>query len=87
MFFLSVSTINRTLKEEQLITYGLIKLAATGLYAKAIERWNVLAPADRSAWTQFRAFIIAQYERMLTETDGPTAGQQGYGSAFNATQE
>ena len=48
----------------------MIKLSATGLYTKAIERWNAKDPANQSAWTQFRPFIIAQYKRMLAETGG-----------------
>ena len=59
MFFLSNTTVDRTLKDVQMITYELIKLAATGLYAKAIEQWNTLNPTYQSAWTQFRTFIIA----------------------------
>ena len=53
----------------------MIKLSLAGIYTKAIKSWNAKDPADQSAWTQFCAFIIAQYERMLVETDSPTAGQ------------
>ena len=46
MFYLSDTTLNRTLTDKQSITYGLIKLSATGLYTKALERWNAKDPAD-----------------------------------------
>ena len=87
MFFMSDTTEDCTLKESQLITYAIIKLTDTGLYTEAVERWNGLDPADRSQWAQFCTFIIGQYEQMLRKSGGPTAGQQGYGSAFHAAEE
>ena len=87
MFFMSDTTEDCTLKELQLITYAIIKLTATGLYTKAIEQWSGLDSADRQQWSQFCPFIIGQYERMLRESGGPTAGQQGYGSSFHAAEE
>jgi hypothetical protein len=84
MFLLANPDEDRQQKETQLITYTLIKIANTGLYSKAIERWSGRDVDDRCAWADFRAFMIREYERMLREGGGPTTGQEGWGGAFNA---
>ena len=73
-----------------MITHTLIKMKDTGLYSKAIERWNVLLVQDRARWADFCTFMIGQYELiMLTqqEQEGPTIAKQGYDGAFNAAHE
>ncbi len=47
MFLLANPGKDRTLKEMELITHGLIKLLTTGLYTKAIEKWNARNLANR----------------------------------------
>lgn len=85
MFLLANPDEDRQQKETQLITYALIKMANTGLYYKAIECWSGRDIDDRKAWADFRVFMIHEYERMLREGGGPTTGEDGWGSAFNAT--
>jgi hypothetical protein len=75
---------NKELSDVTLIQFALIKMSKTGLYAKAIERWNVKDPPDRSTWQEFKSHVVAEYERMLREGGGPTFGQEGYGMANNA---
>ena len=78
---------DRGLKQSQLISYALIKMSDTGLYGKPIERWNARDLRDRRQWSQFRQFMVEQYERMLREAGGTTMDQDGYGSAFNAQEQ
>lgn len=75
---------DKELSEATLIQYALIKLNKTGLYAKAIERWNAMDPVDRTTWTDFKSHLIREYERMLREGSGSTFRQEGYGAAYNA---
>ena len=74
------------LTEPNLIQYASIKLAKTGLYAKALEKWHVKPHEDRRAWQTFRAHMISEYERMLAEAGGSTFGQEGYGTAYNSME-
>ena len=87
MFLMANADEDRALKETQLITYALIKLAGTGLYSKAIERWSAKTINDRKVWANFRVHMVNEYERMLAEGTGPTVAQEGWGGAFNAVQE
>ena len=87
MFLLANREEDRGLKQSQLISHALIKMADTGLYSKAIERWSARNLRDRKQWSAFRQFMVEQYERLLREQGGSTMGQEGYGSAFNARQE
>ena len=41
--------------------------------------------ADRKTWSEFRTFMIAEYEQMLRKGAGTTVSQEGWGGAFNAT--
>lgn len=50
-----------------MITHVLIKMKATGLYSKAIDRWNVRSVQDRTRWANFRDFMMGQYGLMLAE--------------------
>ena len=87
MFLMANADEDRALKETQLITYALIKLAGAGLYSKAINRWTAKAIEDRRVWANFRAHMVTEYERMLAEGAGPTVAQEGWGGAFNATED
>ena len=88
MFLLADTEENQEMTEVQLIKYGLIKLSKTGgLYVKAIEHWNARAPTDRRAWVDFKTHMIEEYEKLLRESGGTTMGQEGYGIAYNATEE
>ena len=87
MFLLADRAEDRGLKQAQLISYALIKLSKTGLYGKAIEKWNARQLKDRKLWADFRAFMIEQYERMLREAGGSTMAQDGFTSAFHAQEE
>jgi hypothetical protein len=88
MFLLADAEENQEMTEVQLIKYGLIKLSKTGgLYAKAIEHWNARDPKDRRAWVDFKTHMIEEYEKLLRESGGTTMGQEGYGAAYNATEE
>ena len=42
---------------------------------------------DRKVWANFRAHMVKEYERMLAEGTGPTVAQEGWGGAFNATED
>eukprot|EP00804_Cyclotella_cryptica_P030999 CCRYP_013582-RA/>CCRYP_013582-RA protein AED:0.56 eAED:0.40 QI:0/-1/0/1/-1/1/1/0/562 len=77
---------NKELSDATLIQFALIKLSKSGLYAKAIERWNAKDIADRSTWTDFKQHIISEYERMLREGGGSTFGQEGYGAAYHTME-
>eukprot|EP00978_Attheya_sp_CCMP212_P031336 scaffold118072_cov58-Attheya_sp.AAC.1 len=89
MFLLADAEENQEMTEVQLIKYGLIKLSKTGgLYTKSIEDWNARDPKDRRAWVDFKMHImIDEYEKILRESGGTTMGQEGYGMAYNATEE
>jgi hypothetical protein len=88
MFLLADAEENQEMTEVQLIKYGLIKLSKTGgLYAEAIEHWNARDPKDRTAWVDFKTHMIEEYEKLLRESGGTTMGQEGYGAAYNATEE
>ena len=84
MFYLHDEKLGLEMKAMQMITKALIKLKNTGLYAKAIEKWNQREADDGTTWSDFRAFMIEQFEKMLRNNEGPTVGDQGYGAAFNA---
>ena len=84
MFFLHDEKLDLAMKASQMITKALIKMKNTGLYAKAIDRWHQRDPKDNQDWSDFRAFMIEQFEKMLRNHEGPTVGDQGYGAAFNA---
>jgi len=77
---------NKELSDATLVQFALIKLGKTGLYAKAIERWNAKDPADRATWTDFKQHLIIEYERMLREGGGSTFGQEGYGAAYHTME-
>ena len=77
MFLLANPAEAQEQTDPQLITYAMIKPKNTGLYTKALERWNVRAITDRKRWSDFCMFMIEQYERMLREGTGPTAAQEG----------
>eukprot|EP00978_Attheya_sp_CCMP212_P030013 scaffold108912_cov35-Attheya_sp.AAC.7 len=88
MFLLADAEENQAMTEVQLIKYDLIKLSKTGgLYAKAIEHWNARDPKDRRAWVDFKTHMIEEYEKLLRKSGGTTMGQEGYGMAYNATEE
>ena len=67
-----------------MISYALIKLTNTGLYAKALKRWHGRAIQDQRQWSAFRPFFMQEYQRMLREGGGLSIQQEGYGSAFHA---
>ena len=87
MFFLANPEEDLQMKETQLISHALIKMKATGLYGKVINRWYGKDIKDRLRWADFRTFAVEQYELMLRMTEGTTIGEQGYGTAYNATHE
>ena len=68
------------------ISYTLLNMVNTGLYGKAIERWNNLPKSDRNKWVYYREFFIAKYQSMLREGKDPTNSQEGYGRMFNAME-
>ena len=53
MFFLANDEEDRKLRNTQLITHALIKMLATGLYAKPIERWSNRDVKDHQLWSDF----------------------------------
>ena len=74
MFFLHDGNEDLAMKGTQMIANALIKMKNTGLYAKAIEKWGKREAEQRKQWSDFRAFMIEQYEKMLRSNEGPTAG-------------
>ena len=72
----------------QLCTHGLIKLSKTGgLYAKAMERWNIKDLHLQQNWREFKQHFIGEYEKMLTAGGGTTMASEGYGGAYNAMEQ
>ena len=61
IFLLANSNEGHKLTEVLIISYVMIKMVNTGLYGKAIERWNNIFVADQKQWVEFRAFFIANY--------------------------
>ena len=87
MFLLASPEENRELKEVNLIKHALIKLSDIGgFYTKALEKWNGSLVADQRKWATFRTVMVGEYERMLTEGDGTTIQQEGYGTVFHAKE-
>jgi hypothetical protein len=83
LFAMAIPGGNHNFSDVQMIDAALAKLTETGIYTKAIEKWHLL---NKATWLEFRMHIVEQYERMLTETQGTTAGMGGYGTALNATE-
>jgi len=84
-FLLSHPEDGMSLPDTALINYGIIKINKTGIYLKALERWNTKDAADRIVWANFRTHMIEEYEKLPRKRGGTTLGQEGYGGAFNAT--
>ena len=65
----------------------MIKLSnCGGLYNKAVERWHRETKRDKRIRANFCQNLITEYEKLLTEGGGTTLGQNGYWTAFNATE-
>ena len=86
MFLLDKPNEERELTKILMISYTLLNMVNTGLYGKAIERWNNLPKSDRNKWVYYREFFIAKYQSMLREGKDPTNSQEGYGRMFNAME-
>ena len=84
LFLLSNPDKNRKLSNALVISYALIKLTNTCLYAKALERWYGQAIHDQRQWRAFRSFFVQEYEYMLHEGGDPSTQEEGHGSAFHA---
>ena len=52
-FLLSYPEDNMSLPDTVLINYAMIKINKTGIYSKALERWNAKDSADRIVWANF----------------------------------
>ena len=81
LFAMSIPGGNHKFSEVILIDASLAKMSETGIYTKAIEKWN---KAGKTTWTEFRVHVVEQYECMFTEMGGTTTGQMGYSGAFQA---
>ena len=89
-FLLANPVNNIELTNLQLCTHGMIKLSKTyGLYANAIERWNLKDRTIRQQWMEFKTNFIAKYEKMLSANGETTMGQEGYGTggAYSAIDD
>jgi len=53
---------------------------------KALEHWRTKDPTKCNSWTDFQAHMIGEYEKLLLEGEGTTFCQEGYDSAYNATE-
>jgi hypothetical protein len=82
LFLLSHPDGDQELPDHTLILHAMIKLNKTGAYVKLLERWNAKPAATRRKWMDFRLHAIAEYERLLAEGAGVTAGDEGYPTAF-----
>ena len=63
----------------------MIKPNKTGAYVKLLECWNARPLEERKTWMDFRQHAIAEYEKLLAEGAGVTTGDEGFPTAFHAT--
>ena len=75
-----------SLPDMALINYAMIKMNKTGIYSKALARWNVKKATDHIIWENLRNHMIAEYEKFLSKCGGTTLPQEGYGTAFHKTE-
>ena len=48
--------------------------------------WQAKGSVVKKIWECFFQNLIFEYENVLAEGGGTTLGQEGYGTAFNATE-
>jgi len=84
LFLLSNPDEHRQLPDALMISYTLIKIANTGLYAKALECWHGRTITERRQWSDFCPLFVHEYEHILHAGSVPSMQQEGYGSAFHA---
>ena len=66
--------------DRQLLQNAIRLLLTTGLYVRAFEEWDRLAPAAQT-WVALRTMIQEAFQRRLNAT-APTAGHHGYAPAL-----
>lgn len=58
-FLLSHPEDNMSLPDTALVNYTMNKISKTGIYSKALARWNAKTATDRTIWGNFRHYMIA----------------------------
>ena len=80
-FLLTNPADNIDLTDVQLCTHGMIKLSKPeGIYANAIERWNLKDRTIHQQWIEFKTPFISEYKKMLAVNGGTSMVQEGYGT-------
>ena len=78
---------NMSLSGMELINYAMIKINKTGIYYKALERWNAKVETDRIVWEKFHNHMIEEYKKLLAKGGGETLSREGYGTEFHTAEE